>query len=118
MPKDTKQHLATSAVLASIAAAGIVTAYQVAEAKVEGIAASVRVETVDVDFEQTDGAPSATETTESTTEIAQADSTIDAGSTETQSQFLFLFALTVLGMVGIVNLMRDLRHERSTRSRR
>lgn len=111
MPKDIKRHLATSAVLASIAAAGIVTAYQVTESKIGGITASVRVETVDVDFEQT------TEAT-NTQEIAQADASTASASTETQSQFLFLFALTVLGMVGIVSLMKNLRHERATQSRR
>ena len=104
MPKDLKRHLATSAVLASVAAAGIVTAYQFADEQIDGVSAGVRVETVEVDFQASTQAPEP--------QFAQADSQAQIEDSSVQSQFLFLLALTVLGMFGIIGLVKDLRHSR------
>jgi hypothetical protein len=108
MKNTTTKHFLISGLLSLATLTGMIVAYRVADAKELEAQADpgVRVETIEVDFEQ--------QVPLETTPVAAASDV----SNDTQTQFMYLVALTVLGMIGIVSIIRDFRRDRTTRSRR
>jgi hypothetical protein len=108
MKNTSKTHFLVSGLLSLATLTGMIVAYRVADAKELEAQADpgVRVETIEVDFEQ--HVPIETTPVAAATEI----------SNDTQTQFMYLVALTVLGMIGIVSIIRDFRHDRPSRSRK
>ncbi len=95
MKKASKNHIKNSALLGATVIVGQGLSYKIAEASNSG---KVKVETIELDFQQKTTAPG-----------TQQYSDAAAKTLGAPNQFIFLFALTILGLVGIAGLIKDFR---------
>jgi len=94
MKTPQKRHLKSTIGLSGLTATGMLLGYNITDAQEK----DTRVETIEVDFEEK-------------VAVTPTPKTGDASATTLgiENQFLFLFGLTVLGLVGIFGLIKDFR---------